>query len=101
LISAAICGFVTDSVPGEHLLSHEAGPALTFPVLDTPAATCLTTRMTLRLLVVLSAVARAALPTAMTTVIAPGKNPIFYLMIPHLNVPGFERCQASRLHGIV
>jgi hypothetical protein len=34
--------------------------------------TCLITRMTLRLLVVLSAVAHAALPTAMTTVIAPG-----------------------------
>ncbi len=42
--------------------------------MDTAAATCLTTRTTLRLLVVLSAVARAALPTAMTTVIAPGES---------------------------
>jgi hypothetical protein len=52
--------------------------------------------MTLWLLVVLSAVARAALPTAMTTVIAPGENPIFHLMMPHLNV-----AVSSRLHGIV
>jgi hypothetical protein len=42
---------------------HAAGPALNFPALDPPASTCLTTRMTLRLLVVLSAVARAALQT--------------------------------------
>jgi hypothetical protein len=52
--------------------------------------------MTLRLLVVLSAVARAALLTAMTTVIAPGENPIFRLMMLHLNV-----AVSSRLHGIV
>jgi hypothetical protein len=96
LICAAICGLVTASVPGEHLLSHAAGPAFTFPALDTAAATCLTTRMTLRLLVVLSAVARAALLTAMTTVIAPGENPIFHLMMLHLNV-----AVSSRLHGIV
>jgi hypothetical protein len=70
--------------------------ALTFPALDTSAATCLTTRMTLRLLVVLSAVARDALPTAMTTVIAPGENPIFHLMMPHLNV-----AVSRHLHGIV
>jgi hypothetical protein len=92
LICAAICDLVTASVPGEHLLSH----AFTFPVLDTAAATCLTTRMTLRLLVVLSAVARATLLTAMTTVIAPGENPIFRLMMLHLNV-----AVSSRLHGIV
>ena len=48
-----------------------SGAGSIFQVLDTAAVTCLTTRMTLRLLVVLSAVARAALPTAMTTVIAP------------------------------
>jgi hypothetical protein len=41
--------------------------------------------MTLRLLVVVSAVARAALPTVMTTVIAPEANPTFHLTMPHLN----------------
>jgi hypothetical protein len=41
--------------------------------------------MTLRLLVVLSAVTRAALPTSMTTVIAPGANPTFHRTMPHLN----------------
>jgi hypothetical protein len=44
-------------------------PASTFLVLDAAAATCLTARMTLRLIVVLSVVARAALPTAMTTLV--------------------------------
>ena len=43
------------------------------------------TRMTLRLLVVLSAVRCAALLTVMTTVIAPGANPTFHLTMPHLN----------------
>ncbi len=57
---------------------------------------CLTTRMTLQLLVVLSAVARAALPTAMTTVIAPDEHPIFHLLMPHLN-----DAVSSRLDGIV
>jgi hypothetical protein len=52
--------------------------------------------MTLRLLLVLSAVVRAALLTAMTAVITPGKNPIFHLMMLHLNV-----AVSSRLHGIV
>jgi hypothetical protein len=60
-------------------------PASTFLVLDAAAATCLTARMTLRLLVVLSAVAHADLPTAMTTVIAPDANPTFHLTMPHLN----------------
>jgi hypothetical protein len=35
--------------------------------------------------VVLSAVVRAALQTAMTTVIDPDENPIFHLLMPHLN----------------
>jgi hypothetical protein len=41
--------------------------------------------MTFWLLVVLSAVARAALLTAMTTVIAPDATPTFHLTMPHLN----------------
>jgi len=65
-------------------------------LLDPPAATCLTTRMTLRLLVVLSAVVRVALPTAMTTVIDPDENPIFHLLMPHLNA-----AVSSRLDAIV
>ena len=43
------------------------------------------TRMTLRLLAVLSAVRCAALLTVMTTVIAPGANPTFHLTMPYLN----------------
>ncbi len=85
LIFADICGLVTVSVPGEHLQSHTAGQALTLPVLDQTTVTCLTTRMTLRLLVVLSAVENAALPTAMPTVIVPDENPIFHLLMPNLN----------------
>ena len=96
LICADICGLVTVSVPGEHLQSHTAGQALTLPVLDQTTVTCLTTRMTLRLLVVLSAVARAALQTVMTTVIYPDENPIFHLLMPHLNA-----AVSSRLDGIV
>ena len=77
---------VTDWVieAAELSLSHAAGQTSTFQVLDTAAATCLTTRITLGLLVVLSAVACDALPTAMTTVITPGANPTFHLMMPHL-----------------
>jgi hypothetical protein len=60
-------------------------PASTFLVLDAATATCLTARMTLHLLVVLLAVARAALPTAMMTVITPGANPTFHRTMPHLN----------------
>jgi hypothetical protein len=41
-------------------------PVQTFLDLDAAAATCLTTTMTLRRLVVLSAVALAALPPVMT-----------------------------------
>jgi hypothetical protein len=41
--------------------------------------------MMLQLFVVLSAVARADLPTVMTTVIAPDANPTFHLTMPHLN----------------
>jgi hypothetical protein len=62
-----------------------SGAGIDLPGFDTPAATCLTATMTLRLLVVLSAVARAALPTAMTTVLAPDANPTFHLTMPHLN----------------
>jgi hypothetical protein len=47
--------------------------------------------MMLRLLVVLS-----ALQTAMTTVIDPGENLIFHLLMQHLNV-----AMSSQLHGIV
>jgi hypothetical protein len=41
--------------------------------------------MTFWLLVVLSAVARADLPTAITTVIAPDATLTFHLTMPHLN----------------
>ena len=57
----------------------------------------LTTRMTLRLLVVSSAVARAALPTVMTTVIAPGENPTFHLMRPQLNAAVSSRLDATSM----
>jgi hypothetical protein len=70
---------------GALLPSPAVVPASTFLVLDAVAATCLTARMTLRLIVVLSVVARAALPTAMTTVIAPDANPTFHLTMHHLN----------------
>ena len=52
------------------------------------------------------------LPTAMTTVITPGENPIFHLMMPHSNVAGsshmktflaistsFSWCSASSFAG--
>ena len=71
---------------GAFLQSPAVGPELTSLVLETPAATCLTPRITFRLLVVLSAVTHIALLTVMTSVIAPGENPIFHLMMPHLNV---------------
>jgi hypothetical protein len=60
-------------------------PVLTSLVLDAAAATCLT-RKTIRLLVVLSVAVRAVLLKAMMpAAIAPGANPIFHLMMQHLN----------------
>jgi hypothetical protein len=75
----------SDPASGALLPSPAVVPVSTFLVLDAAAATCLTVRMTFWLLVVLSAVARAALPTVMTTVIAPGANLTFNLTMPHLN----------------
>ena len=59
--------------------------ASTFLVSDVAASTCLTTRMTLSLLVVLAEVAHVALLTVRMTAIAPGVNPIFRQMMPPLN----------------
>jgi hypothetical protein len=73
---------VTDWVieAAELSLSHAAGQTSTFQVLDTAAATCLTTRITLGLLVVLSAVVRRTADRDDD----PGANPTFHLMMPHL-----------------
>jgi hypothetical protein len=68
-----------------HAFAPAVAPALTSLVLDASAATCLT-RKTIRLFVVLSADVRVVLLNAMTpAAIAPGANPIFHLMMPHLN----------------
>jgi hypothetical protein len=63
-----------------------SGAGVDLPGFGSAAATCLPATMTFWLLVVLSAVARSALQTAMTTVIAPDVNPTFHLTMPHLNV---------------
>ena len=68
-----------------HLPSLAVVQASTFLVSDDAAATCLTTRMMLWLLVVLVAVVRTAFLTARMTSNTPGVNLIFRQMMLPLN----------------
>jgi hypothetical protein len=84
LTAPLICADLADGlahrvipVSGALLPSPAVVPASTFLVLDAAAATCLTARMTFWLIVVLPAVARADLPTVITTVIAPDATQTF------------------------